>query len=424
MSEVSPEIDYLTAKSIWEREVSKLPAFADGKLPIPPLLREQNETRLEFASPEIRKENLFSILTRIMHHIPYLRTHSADKNHLTIQALNENVFDTKNLIQNLKFRFLFSGNPKLEIQKQGNLKEREILALLEVFRFLMDKDSPKSQDPRGILNSLGTEVFDPAEAKLKNRWIDFSMIFGYESVKREILETVIMPFQNPRIFEEISKLTRVHPSSIRPRAILFEGEPGVGKTTMARAISCLCNTLMVYVPIESILSKYYGESAKNLALIFDACELLPGVILFLDEIDSLAGRREDGMFEATRSVLSVLLRKLDGFEGKPDTVTLGATNRKVDLDPALLSRFEKSIYFPPPNREDVSAILSGYARHLSHQERWEISGVLGSLSGRKIKDFCDYVERKWATLLVEKQAEISPPPASLYAEIAEFMKKR
>lgn len=206
-----------------------------------------------------------------------------------------------------------------------------------------------------------------------------------------------MPLLRPEPFLEITKFTRKFPTSILPRAVLFEGDPGVGKTTMAKVAANLCNVPMIYVPIESILSKYYGESSQNLAMVFDAASLFDRSMLFLDEIDSLATSREDGLFEATRNLLSVLLRKLDGFAKQTNIITIGATNRKNDLDPALLSRFDRKIFFPLPNKEERAQILEGYARQLSWEERLRLSEKLDGTSGRNLKDFCDYVERRWVT---------------------------
>ncbi|MCC5815521.1 MAG: ATP-binding protein [Leptospira sp.] len=420
MAESLNEIDYLTAKSILQRELSEHNLIKNGQLTCPELVRDKGETRIEFPAPGLNRSSLYECLLIIKNHIEYFRIHSIDSNFLTLQALNNNLFDTQNITKNIKFRFLFySGSTKVEISKQSNYLESEILAILELFQYVFREDQKSEINPKEILNRLGIEVFDPLEAEIKGKIIDFDHIFGYESVKNEILETIVMPLKNPDIFNQVTNLTRKFPTNNRPRAILFEGEPGVGKTTMAKAVACLCKIPLVYVPIESIMSKYYGESAKNLSMIFDCAQLFPEALIFLDEIDSLAGKREDGMFEATKTMLSVLLRKLDGFGGKPGSITLGATNRKQDLDSALLSRFDKSIYFPLPNLEEVSAILSGYAIHLNDSERNQISALLPEYSGRKIKDFCDYVERKWATGLIEKSLPPSPPPLKLYLDVAE-----
>ncbi|WCL47862.1 AAA family ATPase [Leptospira sp. GIMC2001] len=413
------EIDFLTCKETLIREFSNHPLVSGKTIPFPEVILERNETKVKFRIQNIDKEKILDSLQILKNHIENIRIHTIDSRYFCFQALNENLFDTKNLTDNLKIRFSI-GKIEMEIEatKRGNYKENEILAILDLFKFFNQDLTKKQINPNEVLRSLGIEVFDPKEAKIKGKEINFDHIFGYEEIKREILETVIMPLQNPSAFAEVSKLTRKFPTSNRPRAILFEGEPGVGKTTLSKAISCQCGIPMIYVPIESIMSKYFGESAQNLALIFDAAQLFPQSLVFLDEIDSLAGRREDGMFEATRTMLSVLLRKLDGFEGRPGSVTIGATNRKQDLDSALLSRFDKSIYVPLPNASERSAILEGFAMHLSEPIRRKISEKLDGLSGRKLKDYCDYVERKWATILIEKKLPPSAPDPEMYWQIA------
>ena len=85
---------------------------------------------------------------------------------------------------------------------------------------------------------------------------------------------------------------------------------------------------LVYMPIESIMSKYYGESEKRFADIFEACKVLGKAIVFIDEIDAIASSRDEGLHEASRRVLSTLLRKIDSFESTTDVLLICATNRK------------------------------------------------------------------------------------------------
>ena len=92
---------------------------------------------------------------------------------------------------------------------------------------------------------------------------------------------------------------------------------------------------MVYIPLEVIISKYYGEAEKNLGQVFEHCQQLGKVIVFIDEIDSLAQSRDRDMHEATRRMLSVFLRYLDGFDTSENTLVVCATNRRKDLDAAL-----------------------------------------------------------------------------------------
>lgn len=181
---------------------------------------------------------------------------------------------------------------------------------------------------------------------------------------------------------------------------------------MARVIASSVTVPLVYVPVESVMSKWYGESEKILSKIFDACEKLGEAIIFIDEIDSLATARSGDMHEATRRVLSVLLRKIEGFENKDRTIVIGATNRKQDLDEALLSRFDVSISFRLPSDEERSQILAVYACHLTDKERRQLAHATPRASGRDLRDICAHAERAWAASIIQQgfSGQRPPPP--------------
>lgn len=143
----------------------------------------------------------------------------------------------------------------------------------------------------------------------------------------------------------------------RPKCVLFEGPPGCGKTTSAKIISQQVNIPLVYMPLEAIMSKYYGESESRLAEIFESAQAMGSVILFIDEIDALATSRESGLHEATRRILSTLLRKIDSFESDGEVLVICATNRKKDLDPALVSRLDLAIKFDLPGAHTRALIF-------------------------------------------------------------------
>lgn len=407
-------LDFSQAKSLLFAELRGL-GVQDSELP--GFVPDKKDLRIEFPIQAANKAQLLDCLQIVRNHIENLRIHTFEPGYYCLQALNENLFETKNILDNAKFRFYSGRNQnRVEITKKGDFHREEIFAAIDLFKYLRLSQQESVQNPKELLLRLGIDVFDPEEAKKKGDWIGFEAVAGYEDVKRQILESIILPLQSPQTLEEVAKLTRKFPGRVKPRAILLEGEPGVGKTTMAKVVSCMTGIPLIYVPVESILSKYYGESAQNMAYVFDVAALFPSCLLFLDEIDSLAGSRDDGLFEATRNILSVLLRKLDGFEGGQKSITLGATNRKQDLDKALVSRFDRSVYFPLPNILEKAAILGNYARHLTEPERIKISESLGSASGRDLRDFCDFVERRWAASLIEKGLKAAPPPYELYLE--------
>jgi AAA+ superfamily predicted ATPase len=110
----------------------------------------------------------------------------------------------------------------------------------------------------------------------------------------------------------------------------------------------------------------------------------------------------------------VLLRKLDGIDSVTNTITIGATNRKNDLDHALISRFDQSIHFPLPDEKERASIFSNYAAHLKENELMIVAAASGGLSGRSIKDICEFTERRWARKLIVKKMEPSVPPFEYY----------
>ncbi|GBF48995.1 AAA ATPase [Leptospira ryugenii] len=404
MSTQSSPLDFFRARELLLHELPKQ-AFE--------FLTEKEETIFRMHLPDPGKVALFDALGVLRNFIENYRIYNFESNYLSLQALPDNLFEVdKNLSQRIRFRFSFGGpSLKWEASKRGDFSQREIQACIALSQHFSGAEK-KTQEPKEILQKLGVEVYDPLASDVAE--YSFSQIAGYQEVKDQILESLVMPTLHPKPFQEITKLTRVQASSILPRAVLFEGEPGVGKTSMAKVASYMAKIPLVYVPIESILSKYYGESSQNLAMIFDATALFPRSFLFLDEIDSLATSREDGLFEATRNLLSVLLRKLDGFAKTGNLITIGATNRKKDLDPALVSRFDRKIYFPLPKQEERTKILANYAKQLTDQERAVLSVSLEGASGRNLKDFCDFVERTWITKQIREGKGIEAPPFDLY----------
>jgi Cdc6-like AAA superfamily ATPase len=287
-----------------------------------------------------------------------------------------------------------------------------------LLRKLISKIGRSDNSPIDKLRKLGIDVF----------WYDdnsVDFIAGYEKIKRLVYETIIYPILYKEVYDEIPRYTRIRYDSILPRGVLFEGPPGVGKTAFAKYIARETKIPMVYVPIESIMSKWYGESAKNLAQVFDLALELNTAIMFLDEIDAFATSRDNSLHEATRRLLSVLLRRLDGVEGKQKGIILiGATNRKEDIDRALLSRFSITIYFPLPDENDREEIIKTYAKHLSSEEIKTFSKLTEGFSVRDIKEICEMTERSWGYYIIQKDLkEVLPPPFDFYKNAVNFRKK-
>lgn len=411
MSEVRlNEIDFLSTKQQIEAELDKIGTL----IQIPKIVFEKGEFKITFYPPSLEKSQIFDALLVIKSCIEHIRIHTMEASFAVFQSLGSNLYETKLFASGIKFKFIDIGNPRIEITRPGNLLQEEIQAIILIFKLFCE--TKKKINPATILTRLGATISGLSQESKPELTETWQSISGYERTKQEVQETVLMPLSHPEIFHQVSQLSRGAGAGL-PRAVLFEGPPGVGKTTMARILAKESGLPLVYVGVENILSKYYGESAQNLSAIFDACAAFERAILFLDEIDSLAGSRDDGLIEATRRVLSVLLRKIDGFDSKPGILTIAATNRAADLDRALLSRFDTIIRFPMPNSSERAAILRQYIRHLTDDELTELAKLSDGLSGRNLRDICQMAERRWARNLIIKQESISPPPVNLYSEL-------
>lgn len=380
---------------------------------------KQGELCIRFPMPGFNHDMLEGILRIAKSYIPNLRIRSWMRDDYRFQAMNDNVFNTEGLDERIFFTIqgLF-GNYNFLVKRKSFLSRDEVQFVLDAYRLIFN--AREKVTPEDLLMELGVIVINKDDSV---SWDGFA---GYERVKREVSESVILPFQKPEVYESVLSLTR-SPSILgkngnksKPRAILFSGPPGVGKTTMARMIAHEVGVPLLYIPIESIISKYYGQSSKNLSHIFEIASQYQSAILFLDEIDSLAGSRNEFMFEATRRVLSVLLRYVDGLDSKSNILTLGATNRMSDLDSALLSRFDHVVRFDLPDEPERRAILKNFARQLSDSDMGKISGNTAGFSGRNLKDICEYAERWWARHIILQGLEVSPPPLEAYMKALEI----
>jgi len=258
------------------------------------------------------------------------------------------------------------------------------------------------------------------ESKPKTSVVDWGPLAGYNEQKRAIEDSLLLPLVRPEVYDKVAHGTREKFAPNRPRAVLFVGPPGTGKTSSARVIASQAAVPLVYIPLESLGSKWYGESEKKLAEALAAADSLPeGCIIFLDELDALATSRSGDMHEATRRLLGVLLRHMDGFDTSKRSVIVGATNRAQDLDNALLSRFSAVVEFGLPDETCRRDILKTYAKNLKDVELIAVAAATPGMAGRDLRDICEQAERKWAAKIIRGQApEGTYPPVKDYLEAA------
>lgn len=155
---------------------------------------------------------------------------------------------------------------------------------------------------------------------------------------------------------------------------------------------------------------------------------MDGAIIFIDEVDGLAGSRDaGGMHEATRRLLTTILQRVEGFHGKSKTLLVCATNRKQDLDAALLSRFDLSIHYDLPDPAARLAIIKRYAKQFTNNtdSLKQMVEASNQLSCRDIKEACENAERRWASRLIRKERGLADvPPAAEYLLSFESRRKR
>ncbi|CAN6972389.1 unnamed protein product [Brassica rapa subsp. trilocularis] len=343
---------------------------------------------------------------------------------------------------------LTSDKVEVEFIKKGSLTTEELEAFVSALQVAGTKPGQNKGGDRGSareastdktisqLESMGVRIYGvnkPLGDDDSVHEISWDNIAGYEQQKREIEDTILMALHSPEVYDDIVRGTRSKFESNRPRAVLFEGPPGTGKTSCARVIANQAGIPLLYVPLEAVMSKYYGESERLLGAVFSqANELSDGAIIFLDEIDAFAISRDSEMHEATRRVLSVLLRQIDGFEQDKKVVVIAATNRKQDLDPALISRFDSMIMFGLPDLQTRQEIIAQYAKQLSKPELVQLAHATEAMSGRDIRDVCQGAERTWASKLIrrakadgveQQQQQVTLPPIQEYLESAEARRK-
>jgi transitional endoplasmic reticulum ATPase len=179
-----------------------------------------------------------------------------------------------------------------------------------------------------------------------------------DEVKEKLREMIELPMKHPELFQHLG----IEP----PKGVLLYGPPGVGKTLLARALANEIGAYFVTINGPEIMSKFYGESEQRLREIFDDADKNAPSIIFIDEIDAIAPKREEVTGEVEKRVVSQLLTLMDGIKGRGRIVVIGATNRPDAVDPALRrpGRFDREIEIRPPDTKARKEILQVHTRNM------------------------------------------------------------
>ena len=218
--------------------------------------------------------------------------------------------------------------------------------------------------------------------------ISWEEIGGLDQQIREIKEVVELPLKKPELFKKIG----ITP----PKGILLYGEPGTGKTLLAKAVAASTNSTFIEVVGSELVQKFIGEGAKLVKEIFELARKKAPTIVFIDELDALAAKRIEvgtsGEREVNRTFMQ-LLAELDGFKPLGNVKVIGATNRKDILDPAVIrpGRLDRLLYIPIPNKEARFEILKIHSKDMNFDKKINLellTSRMEGFSGAEIKAVC------------------------------------
>jgi transitional endoplasmic reticulum ATPase len=238
-----------------------------------------------------------------------------------------------------------------------------------------------STNPKGIVQVLpDTEIIIKEDAVDEEeagqiQTISYEDIGGVGEALVRIREMIELPLKHPILFRRLG----IDP----PRGVLLHGPPGTGKTLIAKAVASETKAHFTSINGPEIISKYYGESEKQLREIFDEAAANAPAIIFIDELDSIAPKREDVTGEVERRVVAQLLTLLDGMEGRDNVVVIGATNRRDAIDPALRrpGRFDRELEIGVPDKNGREEIINIHTRGMPISDDFDIGWLLDNSYG-------------------------------------------
>eukprot|EP00963_Diacronema_lutheri_P008363 scaffold741_cov336-Pavlova_lutheri.AAC.74 len=238
---------------------------------------------------------------------------------------------------------------------------------------------------------LGCDDTDPMVSVMK---VDkaplesYADVGGLEDQIQEIKEAVELPLTHPELYEDIG----ISP----PKGVILYGEPGTGKTLLAKAVANSTSATFLRVVGSELIQKYLGDGPKLVRELFRVADEMSPSIIFMDEIDAIGTKRYDsqsgGEREIQRTMLE-LLNQMDGFDSRGDIKVVMATNRIETLDPALLrpGRIDRKIEFPLPDQKTKRRIFSIHTNKMTLAEDVNLEEFVMSkdeLSGADIKAIC------------------------------------
>jgi transitional endoplasmic reticulum ATPase len=307
------------------------------------------------------------------------------EHHVNMQGDIKSLFLNKVMVQG---DIIVSGI-KAPIMPQGNLPRGRLFD--DMFRDMMDvsplgelKFAAVSTNPGGIIvitNNTHVEVqnepVDVSKIEGVTNLVDVSYedIGGLKEEVKKVREMIEIPLKRPELFKRLG----ISP----PKGVLMHGPPGTGKTLLAKAVASESDAHFIAINGPEIMSKYVGGSEENLREFFEEAEANAPSIIFIDELDAIAPKRENTPGEVERRTVAQLLTLMDGLKSRGQVVVIGATNRPDSLDQALRrpGRFDREIEIGVPDREERKEVLEIHTRGMPLDEGVDLEEISETTHG-------------------------------------------
>ncbi len=336
---------------------------------------------------------------------------------VSIKKINPNIAQ-EIILSPLKEITLLSENQDLIIKKNflGRPFVHENTVTINIFGTGYFYNVTSTKPDGVVILSEATKLIVNKKPLAKQK---IKAIIGYEDVgglKKEIetiREMVELPFKYPEFFEKLN----VTP----PKGILLYGPPGTGKTLLAKALSNELNANFIALDAPQIMAKFVGEAEERLRIIFNKARAKTPAIIFIDEIDAIAPKRDGFVSEVEKRVVAQLLALMDGTGNRDDIIVIGATNRPEDIEPALRrpGRFDREIDINVPNEESRLDILKIHTRNVPLAKDVNLKSIAGRTHGFVGADLSALVKEAAIYSIKKTIKDINSPKKEISIKIIE-----
>lgn len=256
---------------------------------------------------------------------------------------------------------------------------------------------------------------EPVKREDEKAEVGYDDIGGCRRQMGQIREMVELPLRHPQLFKNLG----VKP----PRGLLLYGPPGCGKTMIGRAVANETGAFFFLINGPEIMSKLAGESETNLRKAFEEAEKNAPAIIFIDEIDSIAPKRDKTNGEVERRIVSQLLTLMDGIKGRAQVVVIGATNRPNSLDPALrrFGRFDREIDIGVPDQVGRMEILNIHTKNMKLDEKVDLEAISKDTHGYVGADLAALCTEAAMHCIREKMSLIDIEDETIDAQVLDSM---